>query len=232
MIVKHLTRGTPDGYDPQRQSVSGSATLLVSEWARKAAHELNDKHHNWIEARTKDEFDIDNLSNAQLRDAIDHSVLLMRWQSVREYLPKVTRDFQMIEAYLAYLNANKGYVGRRQVARQQWEAHKLAQKEEMAYKRALMVTLRERSRQFNSASDLMRWSGINQIATDLDLACAIGSLFKKVLAGVGGFDSLDEEDRKRFVSLTQRLENRIEEEIATGQIAPYEGDRKLLNRTA
>lgn len=212
MNVIRYSPGVPDGYKPQKQRVEPTATVLISEWARKAAHELNDRHHNWIEARLKDEFADENLNEAQLRDAIDHTAMLMKWDLIEEYLPKLERDLSMIYAYISFLQRNKEYVSRRKVGLQQWAAHLLAQQEELAYKTYLQKILKYRRSHFVRAVNEKKYQLTDKIKTDLDVVGVIWEVYKAVF--------------HRACQLTTEPMTTLEERAALKRIGGYLKERK------
>ena len=221
--VKQLPRGIPQGYTPQRQRASESATVLVAEWARKAAHELNDRHHNWIEARSRDEFSEENLSESQVRETLDHAALLMRWELIEEYLPKVQRDHDMIYAYISHLRRTKGYVGRRRVTKQQWSAHLLSQQEELAYKVFLLRVLKRRLGEYRYTANSAVTHITDKIESDFLAASVAYEVLRAVLARLGRDFELTEDERKAIKGFRYYMKESRKDALKRGELCA-EGD--------
>lgn len=193
--IKQLPKGIPDGYKPQKQNVEESPTVLVSEWARKAAHDLDYKHRGWVRRMEEDQFAAQNLAETTLRENLDHLSILLSYDMVKTHLFKARSDRFLLKQYIKFLNATRGYIARKQVGEQQWAAHRLAHQAERAYKSMLCDVLGERLKEFNINANNTPYQFSGTITSDLDAARLIHGLLRKKLKFVGNENISDEDQR-------------------------------------
>lgn len=193
--IKQLPKGIPQGYKPQKQNVEESPAVLVSEWARNAAHDLDYKHRGWAKRRQEDKYADQNLAETTLREDLDHLAILLSYDMIKSHLAKARNDRSALKAYIKFLNATRGYIARKPVGEQQWAAHKIAHQAEMAYKSMLCDVLGQRLKELNIAANNTPYRFSGTIETDLDAAVLIHGLLRKKLKFVGNENITDEEQR-------------------------------------
>lgn len=210
MEIKQLPKGIPQGYKPQKQNVEESPTVLVSEWARNAAHQLDYKHRGWKRRMQEDKFADQNLADTLLREDLDHYSLLMSYDMVKACLAKARNDRKLLKAYIKFLNATRGYVARRQVGDQQWAAHKIAHQAEIAYKSLLCDVLTERLKEWNIAANNTPYQFSGTIKSDLDAVWLIHRTLRRLLKFVGNENITDEDQRYLDMIEAYILKRKIE----------------------
>ena len=140
--IKYLPKGRPEGAKPIRQEKRPqSVEVLVSEHTRRIAHELDDRHRDWIMARQGDELaEIEDVSPLDLHP--NHAEWLIEYHKLEErYNLAFQRQVTLMQR-LSALKRDKHLLLRRYSATQYF-THIDTLKVEWAYTLVLQKRLKQ-----------------------------------------------------------------------------------------
>lgn len=129
--------------------------VLISEWARKAAHELDDWRDRWLASKEKDIYADGLLQKVNIKGEIVHDEVLSTEASADRYCKLATEDIHILQGYLALMKGwkiggGKWKIESRYVSKQEFNSHRSAVIEELNYKHRLVATAREARSVFRS----------------------------------------------------------------------------------
>ncbi len=147
MEPRQLPKGKPDGSSPIRQSKRGSAvTAIVSEYSKRVAHELDDKHHKWIMVRRDDSLQYSLGSEPEPEPTYlirpNHVAMLGDYENIEENYQKMTESRRRLEVRLTKENSDKARLINTYSA-SRFFAHINAIKAELAYVESVQIRLKE-----------------------------------------------------------------------------------------
>lgn len=120
--------------------------VLVSEWASKAAHNLDMTRDTWVSQRATSDFIEPQLKELRIDDRIDHAAVLGgTYDQIQRLYGDAVWDTNALEAFLSKINAEKlidglGY------PRHVFEAYRSRVVKELAYKKTLCSVAKEAMR--------------------------------------------------------------------------------------
>jgi hypothetical protein len=108
MIVKQLPKGVPQGYQPPRQTPKVNVRVMVSEYTRRVAHELDTLHRDWIIRRQCDELiDLHESPFANGGVPLDHLDWLVQYESSDDRYRKVVERRMWLQNELGNIRRSR-----------------------------------------------------------------------------------------------------------------------------
>lgn len=140
--IKYLPKGRPDGAQPIRQTKRPqSVEVLVSEHTRRIAHELDDRHRDWIMIRQKDELaEIEDSSPLDLHP--NHAEWLIEYHKLEERYNLAFQRQVALQQRLSALKRDRRLLLRKYSA-EQYYVHVDTLKVEWAYTLVLQKRLKQ-----------------------------------------------------------------------------------------
>lgn len=126
--------------------------VLVSEFSRRAAHELDNVRFEFLEFKKVDTFyalPVGEEYHPGIPDTVDHFALLSDTEHLEQNYVVAQADVRKMQAYLALLNVNK-MIGGKNVSLQEFNAHREAIAKHTRYRENLSSQLRAQIRNFKA----------------------------------------------------------------------------------
>lgn len=117
--------------------------VLVSEWARRAAHELDDWRSRWLNQRENDTYVFYDAHRINIKDDLNHEEVLSNLEIAQKHRLSVVQDCETLQRYLTSLKSGRlggaqWEVAGRSVSRENYENHRLTVVGELNYKMQLL----------------------------------------------------------------------------------------------
>ena len=147
MEPKQLPRGVPDGAQSQRQSKRKSTALaLVSDYTKRVAHELDDKHSAWVILRRNDalQYSIGPEPEPEPMYLIkpNNMAMLSDYDNIEENYQRMLESRRRLEVKLTKANSDKARLIANYSA-SRFFAHTNTIKAELAYVEMVQRRLKE-----------------------------------------------------------------------------------------
>lgn len=78
-------------------------SVLISEWARKAAHELDDWRDRWLASKERDLYLEPPLWAANIKGDLDHEEIISNKELATKYIGLLIEDIHLLQDYLTEL---------------------------------------------------------------------------------------------------------------------------------
>lgn len=132
-------------------------TVLISEWAKKAAHEL-DTAREAVATRKRGPNDVYDYVDLKIKGTdLDHAAILSNPDDAQRINEMASQDARTLQAYMATINAWKGYIDGRRVGLTAWQRHRALAVKELEYRHALVGKTKHVIKEANrSAADAMK----------------------------------------------------------------------------
>lgn len=116
-------------------------TVLISEWARKAAHNL-DMARDAVTTRQRGSSEVHDFCDLKIKGRINHASVLTDPKEAARILEMAREDSYTLQTYLTHLKGTRGWIGNERVPRHAWERHRTIAAHELHYRHALSAALR------------------------------------------------------------------------------------------
>ncbi len=191
--------------------------VLVSEWSRKAAHNLDHKREEWESARSASDYAERALVEGLKIDMrLDHETMLLgSYKNLQDLRLKVVGDIGVLGNFLATMKAT-GTINGAWYPKPTYEVYRVRLARELAYKHLLATTLKEAMRTRRMLANDERSLPVGDLPTlsDIELLDLLASTFRREMKAIHGetwFASLSPDDQAlieylKFHSRARRLE--------------------------
>jgi len=125
-------------------------TALVSEYTRRVAHELDDRHSAWVMYNRVEKVEaVAEISTSIFEERPDHEKWLTDCEGLNTHLAQATERVLQIQGYLSQFKKpiqRREYAKRYKVSLWQIDAHLARVKSELSYASILQIRLKEAKR--------------------------------------------------------------------------------------
>ena len=120
--------------------------VIVSEWTRRAAHNLDMRRDEWLSQKAPTVFVEPELQKLQIDSKIDHiAALTGSYDRIIALSMKARHDVAVLQSYLAKINSTKT-INDERVPKHVFEAYRSRVVKEVHYKQFLCTVTKEVSR--------------------------------------------------------------------------------------